>query len=299
MIGAIVDTETLGLTAGLHDVFEIACIRFDIDTGDVLDEHSWWMPADLTSADPTALRLNGYYDREPNDDEKTPRVAVAETFARLTAGAVLIGCNPSFDDLRLELFLREEGFAPAWHYRPFCVETAVAGKLGVRPGWKSSDDLSKQLGVDPTGRHTALGDCRWAKAMYDAIYAPGGTKKPPPPNPSAPSEGRGRKGRAADPAAKKGPSPEKPPPAAEQSEEPPASHEPVEAEKPIEQEADADEKRPVRPSDGNIPDGPPTESDPLQHCELCQDEIPYDKALLSWSRWRRYLCPDDFKNVAA
>ena len=41
--------------------------------------------------------------------------------------------------------------------------------------WKS-DDLSAALGikVSDEDRHTALGDARWARAIYDAVTGHGG-----------------------------------------------------------------------------------------------------------------------------
>jgi hypothetical protein len=41
-----------------------------------------------------------------------------------------------------------------------------------RPPW-DSDELSLAVGVDPEqfDRHTALGDAKWAKALYEAVMA--------------------------------------------------------------------------------------------------------------------------------
>jgi hypothetical protein len=48
-----------------------------------------------------------------------------------------------------------------------------AGKpVPRRPdGTVKSDDLSRAVGVDPDDyyRHTALGDCRWMRDLYDAV----------------------------------------------------------------------------------------------------------------------------------
>lgn len=281
----LVDVETVGLTAGLHDVFEIAGILFDVATGETISEHWWWMPVDLTQADPTALRLNGYYAREPADDEKTPRLTVARELAKLTAGTILLGCNPGFDDLRLELFMREEGYAPAWHYRPFCIETAVAGHLHVKPGWRTSDDLSKALGVEPTERHTALGDCRWAKAMYDVVYPPDKAKGKKPAPVRTTHDGRtDRTAKTVDKPAE----PAAPPVPDVAGEVPPL-------EKPVDQAVEPTDAK--RPSAGNRTDGPPDDTDIL-FCDVCDEELGIRQATLSWSRWRRYLCVNDFKKVA-
>jgi hypothetical protein len=121
----------------------------------------------------------------------------AEQFVRLTRGLHLCGAVVSFDERRLWDLLRKNGECPVWHYHVIDVEAlavgwlralakgisiggdvsryekAVAGrKLAGNLPWKS-DDLSRAIGVDPDqfDRHTALGDAKWAKAMYDAVMA--------------------------------------------------------------------------------------------------------------------------------
>lgn len=113
----------------------------------------------------------------------------AERFVALTWGATILGMVPSFDEERLRRLLVRLGQCPGWHYRPVDVETLAAGyRAGradqtIRSGgyvgeefvpaipWKS-DALSKAIGVDPDqfDRHTALGDARWTRAIYDLVY---------------------------------------------------------------------------------------------------------------------------------
>lgn len=248
---AIVDTETVGLNAQIHGIWEVAVILHappDKD-GNAPDdeEYLWQLPVDLSLADPDALRISQYYARRwrqpppmppgyhpeeyfddavtgyrddrfrpdlnspPRDDERfhVPVECMhtwATRFASLTAGRILVGAVPSFDEKRLGRLLREFGVAPAWHYRPICVETLAAGyirgfidlakaepaasawnesvrrdKLGIashgdiaREGkiplpW-SSASLSAALGVPRShGAHTALGDCRWVRDLWVKI----------------------------------------------------------------------------------------------------------------------------------
>jgi hypothetical protein len=54
------------------------------------------------------------------------------------------------------------------------VEALAAGRLGIEPPW-DSHDLSRRMGVPepaPGEQHTAIGDARWAKAMYEAAFDP-------------------------------------------------------------------------------------------------------------------------------
>lgn len=102
------------------------------------------------------------------------------TICNLLRGAHLVGANPAFDAYRLERLLRQFDMLSTWHYHLVDIETLMLGWLarsntgsGDMPTipWKS-DDLSKRIGVEtPSGeeRHTALGDARWAKRVYERI----------------------------------------------------------------------------------------------------------------------------------
>lgn len=130
-----------------------------------------------------------------------PSAGWCQHFRSLTVGAHLCGAVPSFDEERLRRLLRANGVLPRWHYHLIDVEALAAGYVSARcegmaadgtkgtirverpdgtvnnidgrPPWKS-DDLSRAVGVNPDDfdRHTALGDARWAKAIYEAVMAP-------------------------------------------------------------------------------------------------------------------------------
>lgn len=199
---AFVDTETTGLDPDRHEVWEAGLIlRYEDDTE---VEYCWQLPVDLGKADAVALTIGRYYERWNGFDNgrtavkygghsgKYERLGVgaegiagfAAMFALLTHGAHLVGAVPSFDDAFLKRLLRANGACPGWHYHLIDVEALAAGWLArhslldhtedfdARPPW-NSNDLSRAVGVDPDefDRHTALGDARWAKAIYDAVMA--------------------------------------------------------------------------------------------------------------------------------
>lgn len=169
-----IDTETTGLEPDRHEVWEIGLIR-----GDTGEEIQWAIRPDLSKADPGALRINRFYERVPAS-WSSPHY-VAERLAILTAGKHLVGAVPSFDAAFLERFLRRYGQAPAWHYHLVDVEALAVGRLTamvtheagipLRPPWDSRA-LSRALGIPEqpaADKHTALGDARWAKAIYDKV----------------------------------------------------------------------------------------------------------------------------------
>jgi hypothetical protein len=181
---AFTDIETTGLVPGYHEVWEVATI---IKRGVARTEHVWQLPVDLGRADPIALRIGRFHDRRRIAEALTQHRVFAETFARLTEGCHLVGAVISFDEERLRRLLRHQHQCPMWHYHIVDVEALAAGWLAgrgcdavsaedwlvkARPPW-NSNNLSLAIGVDPEqfDRHTALGDAKWAEALYEAVMA--------------------------------------------------------------------------------------------------------------------------------
>jgi hypothetical protein len=189
---AFLDTETTGLDPDRHQIWEVALIKPDGA------EHVWQFPINEMEADPFALNIGHYWDRhwEPGVQEISQITAVYEAhtpesrrgnfpregraitpgamwchhFRNLTAGLHLVGAVVSFDEERLRRLLNRNGVLHRWHYHLCDVEALAAGRLGIEPPW-DSDDLSAALGVTVSDedRHTALGDAKWAKRIYDAV----------------------------------------------------------------------------------------------------------------------------------
>lgn len=169
---------------------------------------------DLGNADLFSLKIGRFHERFPRGTatvmcpgrcftsphahrERDVLLRVEE----LTRGAHLVGAVPSFDAEVLGNRMRANGICPSFHYHLIDVETLAAGYLGAMaqvcerrgpgeiPGaeraaelralialpWKS-DDLAAYFGceVSEEDRHTALGDARMVKALYEAIT--GGTQ---------------------------------------------------------------------------------------------------------------------------
>lgn len=184
-----VDTETSGLDVRRHHVWEVAVIVREPGLDDV--ELLWQIRPDLTEADPKALEIGRFKERfmVPDgfdavcieDGVPTFRLSMHEFLMDLQGelrDGVLVGSNPAFDDRFLTALMQDHGMRTPWHYRPDDVVAMAAGWLYAhgetaalsRP-WRSYE-ISEAVGVPrPSAEagHTALGDARWARDLYDAV----------------------------------------------------------------------------------------------------------------------------------
>ncbi len=179
-----IDTETTSLR---HDrrAWEVGLIVRE--PGRPEREHQCFIDTadlDLGNADPASLRIGRFYERHPQYAGIAGRVPgeaeMLREVEKLTRGAHLVGAVPNFDADVLSARMRERGICASWHYHLIDVEALAVGWLNGRwdsPGpcdvplpWKS-DDLSAALGVTVSNedKHTALGDARWARDIYDAV----------------------------------------------------------------------------------------------------------------------------------
>lgn len=147
--------------------------------------------------------LRGPWSQWSSEARWCPSLQVfAAEFCKLTADLHLVGAVVSFDEERLRRLARRNGACPDWHYHLIDVENLAVGYLSlvvhqlnlgfsdtgvwynptndeytlaeltelVTPPWESAD-LSRAVGVVPDlfDKHTALGDARWAKAIYQSV----------------------------------------------------------------------------------------------------------------------------------
>jgi hypothetical protein len=178
MITVFIDTETTSLRPDRR-AWDIGLIRRDSDGKEV--ERQWFIPMpelDLGNADLIALKIGRFYDRHPQArvDVETDwpdwmdESEVLEEVEVLTRGATIVGAVPNFDTEVLATRMRWHDICPSWHYHLVDVETLAAGALKMAPPWSFDEVLAAYgLTYDEADRHTALGNARMARDLYDAV----------------------------------------------------------------------------------------------------------------------------------
>lgn len=181
---AFLDLETTGLDPERHQIWEIGLVVEQLLNNEQgtahcrkrLWEATYFLPVDLTTADPTALRIGNYYDRHPtpsgSGEYQSPHT-LAPRLARWFNGAYLVGCTVNFDAAFMTKFLRDQGHQPCWDYHLIDATVYAAGRAGLRPPWKSQsvrEYYAKHFGLDfdPGVAHRALDDARMSRDLFYA-----------------------------------------------------------------------------------------------------------------------------------
>lgn len=176
MTVAFVDIETTGLHPELDHVWQIAVI---VDG----EEHCWtqWFAGREWRASVSQWVLeNTRIATDYNPATATPPRRSIDRFVELTRGRHLVGACPWFDSERLHKIWRlyePRDWELPWHYHLIDVEALAVGYLAakgekVEVPWKSHA-LTERVGVTTPveDEHTALGDARWAKRVYEAVIS--------------------------------------------------------------------------------------------------------------------------------
>jgi len=188
------DCETTGLDPDRHHIWEIAWMVRDPDlTGDGDDINHWMIRPDLSTADPIALAISRYFERvgklgasaigttqimvdvdgTPKPNGNPPLHQLATDLANDLDGAFIVGNVPWFDERFIQKLLRANGQCLTSHYHLVDIEAMAVGQLGhgnLLPPF-DSQWINSAYGLEYAEgqQHTALGDTRMVRDLYDAI----------------------------------------------------------------------------------------------------------------------------------
>jgi len=159
-----IDTETTGLDPRIHQPYEVCIWREDKD-----EPSTYELPHTLEYADQQALRIGGYHDRRFRPSSESPDFHVRQLVKHLN-GVTLVGSNPAFDAAMLTRVIG----TPVWHHRLINVAEGAMWAFGWdRPkGLADVATACRERGYEiPEPDHTAEGDVRTTRAVYEALRA--------------------------------------------------------------------------------------------------------------------------------
>jgi hypothetical protein len=157
-----VDIETTGLDATRHEMIELAWAVEDGPISVVRPRHT------LRFADPKALEVNQYYERDLGDVALWSTPLECSKFLLDARDNTLVAANPAFDASFLHAHF---GFAP-WHYRLFDVEAYAAGVFdwdAPRSLKSIRDELADRKHRMAVPDHSGHGDVVVLRQAYRAL----------------------------------------------------------------------------------------------------------------------------------
>ena len=174
---AFIDLETTGLDPERHEIIEIGVIivrqTFTADNQavfEVIEELEYKVkPEHLETAEPEALRINGYNESEWlfSADLK----AVMQIVADKTADCIMVGQNVHFDWKFLEAGFKKCGLSNKMHYHKLDTISIAWAKLHRAPDLEhfSLRELCLRFGIKNEQSHTALSDARATFLLYKKL----------------------------------------------------------------------------------------------------------------------------------
>lgn len=152
------DTEYDRLNTATANLVEVA---FAVEDSPIV---SGIPPHSIEGAEPKALEVNRYHERDLGDKARWDRDIIDVT-AHMTAGQTVVGANPRVDAHILSRFI---GYEP-WHYRLCDVESAAYLLLDFpqMPGLREIKEKLTALGYElPDPDHSAEGDVETLRAVF-------------------------------------------------------------------------------------------------------------------------------------
>jgi len=162
----VFDTETTGLDARASDeIVQIGAVR--VTNGRLADGETFATLVNPGRPIPRrSTRFHGLTDAMVVD--APPVEAALRAFRDFAGHAVLVGHNAAFD---MEFLRLKEARAGVRFDAPVLDTLLLSMALDPLEPDHSLDGLARRFGIDPAGRHTALGDARITAAVLLRLFA--------------------------------------------------------------------------------------------------------------------------------
>ena len=169
---AFIDTETTGLDCKRNEMIELAVIltkiNYENDQSSLvtIEEKEWKIkPSKMETADPRALKINGYNE---TDWLFAPDLkSVMEDFTQKTSGYILVAHNLIFDWGFLNEAFLETGIKDnSSHIKLDTLSIAYAKFIDKNISGLSLKALAEYYGLKNERAHTALADTRVTRSIF-------------------------------------------------------------------------------------------------------------------------------------
>lgn len=157
---ALIDCETSGLDAQLHEILEIACIVFDDETLAITDTYETKVhPTHIETAHPKALATNGYTRKEWDKAKAVSLKDMMKALANGTDDCIFMAFNAPFDLSFLKQAEKDTGITLNFKRYPICLRAIAWHQLPHRNPFDrwSMKEVCEKLGVPPEpAQHRAM-----------------------------------------------------------------------------------------------------------------------------------------------
>lgn len=164
----IIDLETTGLDARIHEIVEIGAIVFDSETPHCIEEINLKVkPSKLLFADEAAMKINGYNEKEW-EDAWTIQGAL-DVLKDKCHGAVFMAYNVTFDWAFIDAAYKATKIRNPFNYHKLCLMTYAWSKMPQATSLKLRD-MCTALGIAPEPEvHRALNGAKRAFEVYKKL----------------------------------------------------------------------------------------------------------------------------------
>lgn len=167
-----IDLEMTGLDPRVHEILEVGALLVDGGTLEIKSEYETKIkPENIENADPKALELNRYQEKEWT--KAVPLRQVLEKLNELAPQGMIAGWNITFDWMFLEMAYRQHDIKPAFDYHKIDV-------LGIAWYWALKHPEIKEVKlskfceyfkIDRKDAHRALADIKATFAVFKKLVS--------------------------------------------------------------------------------------------------------------------------------
>lgn len=162
----VIDCETTGLGEGAA-ILEVAAVN--VATGIEFQFAPYVVKGDIAHAEPKALQINRYFERGVWEHMAMPDKTddLFDDLRKILTGNTFAGSNPTFDSNLIAKHTDR-----VWHHRLLDLSAYCAGVMGWPPNHlQGLEWVCRELGVENTEPHSALGDARATAECFRLLMA--------------------------------------------------------------------------------------------------------------------------------